>query len=42
MNGEALGYGRAMSRTQTMVQLSDDLVKALSEEAAHRGCRGPR
>lgn len=31
------GYRWAMARTQTMVQLSDELVAALSEEARRRG-----
>ena len=31
------GYHRAMARTQTMVQLSDELVTLLDEEAEQKG-----
>ncbi len=33
----AYGYARAMARSQTMVQLSDDLVETLDRVAARRG-----
>lgn len=31
------GYGRAMARTQTMVQLTEELVETLDAEAVRRG-----
>lgn len=34
---EAYGYPSAMARTQTMVQLSDDLLETLDRAAGRRG-----